>query len=88
MCKFNCDFSTDFKVIIQKQVIVLVDAAFNGVFNWHNTVWNLISVNGFEDVAEVLAGYRLDFAAEEFVDSHFAVSTGFSLIGYFHCFLP
>ena len=40
MGKFHCDFAADFKVVGEEQVVVLVDAALNGVFNRNNACLN------------------------------------------------
>ena len=82
MCNFYNDFAADFQVITEEKVVVLVDAAFNGVLNWNNASLNFLFYTLSKTSRKSLQGLTLTFAAEKLEDCAFAVGARFALEGY------
>jgi hypothetical protein len=61
MLNFDNDFATDFEVITEEQIVVLINAAFKGILDGYYASFNILVFYAFKDVSEVSARPHLCF---------------------------
>jgi hypothetical protein len=72
-------FAADFQVILQKQVVGAVYAAFDGVFDGNNPIVYVSGFDAFEDVVKVFAGLHVYRLTEKAVNCALTISAKLSL---------